>query len=351
VGFDDFNGSVSHGYCSSYIYIASALRHYTNNGSSGGSTNIGGGGNYNLIDITYLSGQSKCWLNGTLVSTRTTTVPTIALPVNISGAGNYSVANVDWILVRKYVTTEPAHSTWGTEESGEIAKTKEITEVLGFADTLTESNSIFRSFTELLGLKDSWSRSKTIHRTVVTELLGLKDTKSYFKSLTKTLTELLGFKDIVSFVSTHGFPPIPPIPPPVVEALRGLKRKLWIDKILGWLVQSYNPHVRGDVERPFGETTVTYADIEIYWQQTTTTVIARIADVFAETMPITAPVLQEFTETIRTKGDIETVFSETLHISSDVMKAVYIDGELKVKAKVTLIMDKLRELKRKLEEF
>jgi hypothetical protein len=202
IGLDDFDGSTSHGYCSSYIYVGSVLRHYTNNGSSGGSTDIGGGGNYNLVDISYLSGQSKCWLNNTLVSTRTTTVPTIALPVNIQAAAANSQTNMDWVLVRKYVVTEPAHSTWGSEQTQGVAYSLTVTEIIGMKDTKIRG----RILHEIIGLKDWKIRSRIIQEIIgckdwkirsriVREIIGFKDSEHVVYHALVTVTEIIGFLD------------------------------------------------------------------------------------------------------------------------------------------------------------
>lgn len=61
----------------------------------------------------------------------------------------------------------------------------------------------YKTVTEILGLVDTKSRVKEIHRTA-TELLGLLDTKSFVKEIHRTVTELLGLKDVVDYTSTCG---------------------------------------------------------------------------------------------------------------------------------------------------
>jgi len=314
---------------------------------------------------------------------------------------------VDDVYVRKYVSPEPAHSTWGTEEVPAVAHSLTITEIIGCVDSksrnktinrtysellgLTDSKSriksYFRTITELLGLKDSKSRVKSYYRTItellglkdlskswihgkfltiieiiglkdsksrvksihrtITEKLGLKETRSRSKTISRVITELIGMKDAVTKVAWHWS--LPPVPPVITAAVGKIKHVL-LDKFLGWLEQPAedNPRVQCDVKVSWTQTNRVASSIKDLFTETVT-IRGKLAHVFTETMPITAALLHEFTESVQIRGSIIQKFEETVHITGDLMKAVIEDG-LKVFGEVTPLLEKLRELKRRIEE-
>jgi hypothetical protein len=73
---------------------------------------------WHVYDMNWLSGNTNFLQDGTQKRQETgaTIIPDEALYVKASDYGN-----VDWLFLRKYVATEPAHSTWGSEESGGAA--------------------------------------------------------------------------------------------------------------------------------------------------------------------------------------------------------------------------------------
>jgi len=126
---------------------------------------------------------------------------------------------VDWVCIRNYVNPEPAHSTWGTEESsGGVAYELTVTEYLGFSDSKTMSRTVneylgmysfrykFKEVAEYLGMYDFKGRMKTVteylgfidskvRSRTINELLGLFDSKERKKAIHRVYDEFLGFLD------------------------------------------------------------------------------------------------------------------------------------------------------------
>lgn len=327
--------------------------------------------NYHIIQAFFISNAlCKYQIDNETVE-QLTTGPTVALKVvnEVCAIGITAISDTDWVFVSKFVATEPAHSTWGTEENAAIdhyitvtellggldsySRSKTIhrtySELLGVLDTKTRIKSYFRTITEAIGVLDTKSRTKTINRTI-TELVGLKDIRSRTKTINRVVTELLGLKDIITKIAWHwSLPPIPPIPP-VITAAVGKIKQILLDKFLGWLEQPAedNPRVQCDVEVSWMQTNRVASSIKNFFTETTT-IKAKVAHVFTETMPITAAILHEFTESVQIRSGIIQKFEETRNITADLMKAVIEDG-LKVFGEVTPLLDKLRELRRKIED-
>jgi len=73
---------------------------------------------YHTYKVTWRSGESKAYQDDTLLDTHTTNIPAVDQVVyfnegSVSGQNVY----VDWVFVRKYVSPEPSHGFWGSEES------------------------------------------------------------------------------------------------------------------------------------------------------------------------------------------------------------------------------------------
>lgn len=311
----------------------------------------------------------KCYKNNLLRISATDASPSNANYAGIFGERNGRIIYAKEFYVRKYVTTEPAHSTWGTEENAAVdhyitvteyiggldsysrnkSYFRTVTELLGVLDTKTRVKSYYRTITEAIGALDTKSRTKTIYR-AVTEPLGLKDSKTRSKTINRIVTELLGLKDIVTKVAWHwSLPPIPPVPP-VITAAVGKIKQILLDKFLGWLEQPAedNPRVQCDVEVSWTQTNRVASSIKNFFTETVT-IKAKVAHVFTETMPITAAILHEFTESVQIRSGIIQKFEETRNITADLMKAVIEDG-FKVFGEVTPLLEKLRELRRKIED-
>ncbi len=83
-----------------------------------GSADIGA---WHIDEIIYKSGEGKLRRDGVDKATKTSGVPTIALPVNSRSWSSTNEIQVDWIAVRKYISPEPSFSSASGEE-------KEVTE-------------------------------------------------------------------------------------------------------------------------------------------------------------------------------------------------------------------------------
>jgi hypothetical protein len=69
-----------------------------------------------IYEILWKSGEAKFYIDGSLVGTKTDQIPTTAVP---AGAQTYYATNhvyMDWVFLSKYVSPEPSHGSWGSEE-------------------------------------------------------------------------------------------------------------------------------------------------------------------------------------------------------------------------------------------
>lgn len=231
-----------------------------------------------VFEVTDDNNNVKYYFNFDNLTTKTSTTGNSNQGIGIQSTVG-TLTTVDWIAIAKFIATEPAHNTWGTEEPAPV-----------------------------------------VHSLTVTELVGLTETETVIRGNISQITRRLN------------------------------KKIRQLDKFLGWLIQSSNPTVKGDTKSGFSETKNVSANLKIDLQETIR-VKAKIAEMFAETMPVTASILQEFTESTPIRGNIIKNFTETVSMFADLMMAVWVDGGLKIKGKVIPLMDKLRELKRKLEEI
>jgi intein/homing endonuclease len=101
----------------------------------------------------------------------------------------------DEFFSRKWVSPEPSHGSWGSEETPAVAYTITLTESLGLMDSAVKASSVVRR--ELLGLSDVYSRTWTAHRTY-TEPLGLSDV--VVKNVSAAKAESLGLSDLYARV-------------------------------------------------------------------------------------------------------------------------------------------------------
>jgi len=75
--------------------------------------------NYNIWDMKRLSTSLDIYLNGAfkIQFTDLDHIPTVVLPLQIVGYPITRVQYIDWTLVRKYISPEPAHGIWGSLET------------------------------------------------------------------------------------------------------------------------------------------------------------------------------------------------------------------------------------------
>ena len=139
--------------------------------------------------VCYYSSSLTAYIDGSYAINATNT----AFASGKIGIKSYKEYWIDWIFTKKYVEPEPAHGTWGSEETPVVYKT--VTEYLGGLDSYSHADKeIHRTKIDYIGALDTKSRTKQIHR-IVTELLGALDVKSWVHRRYKTITELLGVLD------------------------------------------------------------------------------------------------------------------------------------------------------------
>jgi hypothetical protein len=167
----------------------------TKNSVSYQYTDWGVGTAYAIYDILWTSAAVKYYCNGVLKATHTTYVPTVNMGAYQRAYTTTVYTRCDWILIRKYVDPEPAHGSWGSEETPAVAYTVTLTESLGLKDSVVKASSVVKR--ELLGLSDVYGRTWAAHRTY-TEPLGLSDV--VVKNVSVAKAESLGLSDVYARV-------------------------------------------------------------------------------------------------------------------------------------------------------
>jgi len=112
-----------------YIYVGgSKYRRTIKNGASTLAVITWGSGVYYVGDQFWNSSTSaKFARDGNDLGTNSTNVPATAIPVLFYSRLTYGPNTlVDYTFVRKYISPEPAHSTWGIEEAGYKTVTYDI---------------------------------------------------------------------------------------------------------------------------------------------------------------------------------------------------------------------------------
>lgn len=109
-------------------------------------------GAYQVFEERWISDSVAYLQNETAASGSpvTTHVADAALGVWVYSPN--AVTTVDWILIRKYVSPEPAHAAWGSEEESGVPTLKEVTDSLGLADSVLRNKTF--SVTDALGVSD-----------------------------------------------------------------------------------------------------------------------------------------------------------------------------------------------------
>jgi len=101
----------------------------------------------------------------------------------------------DYGLYRKYVSPEPSHGSWGSEEISQVIKT--VVEYLGLNDVTNRLKSLYRTITEYLGMLDN--KLISVYKSLI-EYLGLIDNiikEKIFEHI-KSVIEYLELTDIKS---------------------------------------------------------------------------------------------------------------------------------------------------------
>ena len=100
---------------------------------------------------------------------------------------------VDWTFVSKYVSPEPAHSTWGSEEGGAVLK--EVTDSLSLSDSVLRHKGIL-PMTDVVGLADVILRHKTL---AVSDGVGTSDVARSNKS-PLIVTDAVSLVDLINVI-------------------------------------------------------------------------------------------------------------------------------------------------------
>ena len=108
------------------------------------------------------------------------------------GTSNSVDMYVDWVFVRKWVDPEPAHGSWGSEESFII---QTLIESLGLAYSILEARAAITN--ELVSLSDIYNRTWTAKKTY-TELLTLTGTFEREIQYLRTIVDSLKLVHTVS---------------------------------------------------------------------------------------------------------------------------------------------------------
>lgn len=171
--------------------------------NSGWITYLYGGNHYNL-----LKPKSNIWYSFLLIVNCLTDTFDIYIDGVLKGSNlpfNYPIIDItnltvwtgrtdrldgflDDLILFKYTIPEPSQGGWGYRQTS-----IETTESFGITDSFIKQHvlRIFKTLIETFGLKDSWSRTKTVERSL-SESLILFDTKTSSKSLMRVAVEFLG---------------------------------------------------------------------------------------------------------------------------------------------------------------
>jgi hypothetical protein len=86
--------------------------------------------NYHILQAFFISTSScKFQIDDVAVEENTTNIPIVAVPpASVASSGNNTI-KIDWVFVSKYVDPEPAHSTWGTEETIPTVTTQAVSSI------------------------------------------------------------------------------------------------------------------------------------------------------------------------------------------------------------------------------
>jgi len=109
--------------------------HYSRTYNAGTHTTLDigdGSGAYHLHEFTWKSGEVKFYRDGTLKATHTTNIPTNNLKPRFHAAAGQTgrQVDIDWVFISKFVSPEPAHGAWGSEETGGVAYTVDLTQTI-----------------------------------------------------------------------------------------------------------------------------------------------------------------------------------------------------------------------------
>lgn len=113
---------------------------------------------------------------------------------------NYS-GQYDNFYICKYVSPEPAHSTWGTEEGNINNYTRTITEYIGGLDSESDIAGLYRTFTDYIGELESKISQSALYRTF-TDYIGGLESKISQSTLYRIFTDYIGNLDSKTRIAT-----------------------------------------------------------------------------------------------------------------------------------------------------
>jgi len=102
----------------------------------------------------------------------------------------------DEFFSRKWLSPEPTHDVWGSEESAVVGYVQTLTESLSLSDAISVSRGVMRVLSELISLSDVLVTRRALTRSLV-ETITLSDVLSLIKSLTRILTETVTLTDVL----------------------------------------------------------------------------------------------------------------------------------------------------------
>ncbi|MEM3464794.1 MAG: DUF2341 domain-containing protein, partial [Candidatus Bathyarchaeia archaeon] len=124
--------------------------------------------NYHVYDLMWISAKTKYYKDGSLIATHTTNVPDESLFARFATYGANTQIVVDWVAVRKYVDPEPAHGSWGNEETAYILK--QWSQTLNMAHVLSRPYRIMQ-LTQNLNTSHAFIRSRFMQLTHALQML------------------------------------------------------------------------------------------------------------------------------------------------------------------------------------
>ena len=110
--------------------------------------------NWHIFQVLYASSAScKFQIDANAVEEITTNCPSVAIPICstvYSNNATEAISKFDWVFISKYVSPEPAHGAWGSEE---INPASPVADSIGLSDLLLVKKLAF--LTDAIALADS----------------------------------------------------------------------------------------------------------------------------------------------------------------------------------------------------
>ncbi|MFA6897645.1 MAG: hypothetical protein WCQ96_05180, partial [Patescibacteria group bacterium] len=139
-GYNDDTGATTTNNASFFGYTSSIVKAISSSMATTTATDLGALGTaYHTWEVTRRSNENKFYEDNTLLATHTSHIVTSSLPITFAiTSTDTGELDVDWTLVRNFVSPEPSLASFGFEESSEhLTVTGTATQTAGTTQTIT----------------------------------------------------------------------------------------------------------------------------------------------------------------------------------------------------------------------